>query len=86
MKIVVIPRKKNRKAFSLIELSIVIVIIGILLVGVIGAKHLISKSRLTTAMAMTRSSPINGTLNSKLWLETSLAEISLGENWVKLHI
>ena len=64
--------KKPHKAFSLLEISIVILIIGILLIGVIGAKHLIKKSRITTAQNLTVSSPINGILDNSLWLESSL--------------
>ena len=62
----------SKSAFSLLELSIVILIIGILLIGVIGAKHLIKKSRITTAQNLTVSSPINGILDNSLWLESSL--------------
>lgn len=69
--------KKNRKAFSLIEVSIVILIIGILIIGVIGAKHMIKKARISAAQSITRSSPISSITNNKLWLETSLAEIVL---------
>ena len=68
----------NIRAFSLLELSIVIIIIGVLLAGVIGSKHLVKKAKINSAQAITRSSPISGTLGNKLWLETSLAEISLG--------
>ncbi|MBL6664618.1 MAG: prepilin-type N-terminal cleavage/methylation domain-containing protein, partial [Rickettsiales bacterium] len=71
--------KKSKSAFSLLELSIVIVITGILIIGVVGSKHIIAKSRITTAQSLTRSSPVNGILNNKLWLESSLAEVSLGE-------
>lgn len=70
---------RKRKAFSLIELSIVIVLIGVLTLGVIGSKHLLKKAKINTAQAITRSSPISGIPNNKLWLESSLAEISLGE-------
>jgi len=69
-----------RRAFSLIEVSIVIVIIGLLIAGVVGSKHLVNNARITTAQAMTRSSVINGTLNNKLWLESSLDEVNFGED------
>jgi len=71
---------KIKKAFSLIELSIVIVIIGLLLIGVIGSKHLVKKARISSAQAITRSSPANGIPNNKLWLESSLDEIHLGDD------
>jgi prepilin-type N-terminal cleavage/methylation domain-containing protein len=64
--------KKTKKAFSLLELSITILIIGILLIGVIGAKHLIKKSRISTAQNLTSSAPISGILDNALWLESSI--------------
>jgi prepilin-type N-terminal cleavage/methylation domain-containing protein len=36
-----LPSSSHQSAFSLIEVSIVILIIGILLIGVVGAKHMI---------------------------------------------
>lgn len=69
-----------RTAFSLMELSIVIVIIGLLLAGVVGSKHILKKARINSAQSITRSSPLNSTVGNKLWLESSLAEISLGKN------
>lgn len=64
--------KPKKSAFSLLELSIVILIIGILLIGVIGSKHLIKKTRLASAQSLTTNSPINGILGNALWLESSL--------------
>ncbi|MDX2082758.1 MAG: prepilin-type N-terminal cleavage/methylation domain-containing protein [Rickettsiales bacterium] len=63
---------KNRNihsAFSLIELSIVILIIGILIAGITQGSALISKFRLATAKAVTQSSPVNSIKNLILWLE-----------------
>ena len=77
-----IKMKKNtplqKKAFSLLELSIVIVIIGVLLIGVIGSKHLVKKARINAAQAITRSSPISAVKGNKLWIESSLDELSFG--------
>jgi prepilin-type N-terminal cleavage/methylation domain-containing protein len=64
--------RPHKSAFSLLELSITILIIGILLIGVIGAKHLIKKSRISTAQNLTSSAPISGILDNALWLESSL--------------
>ncbi len=68
--------KKNPKAFSLMEVSAVILIIGIFIISVLGAKNLIKKARISAAQTITRSSPISGTVNNKLWIETSLSETS----------
>lgn len=63
---------RSKKAFSLIELSIVILIIGILIAGVTQSSRLIKKSRLQTAQTLTESSPVAGMKDLALWYETSL--------------
>jgi len=52
--------KKNKisQAFSLIELSIVILIIGILVAGVTQSSRLVTQFRLLSARNMTQSSPV----------------------------
>ncbi|MBP7710708.1 MAG: type II secretion system protein, partial [Rickettsiales bacterium] len=67
-----IAKKSKPHGFSLIEVSVVILIIGIFAASVFVADKMISKFRLKTAEALTRSSPINGITKSALWLETSL--------------
>ncbi|MDX2083443.1 MAG: prepilin-type N-terminal cleavage/methylation domain-containing protein [Rickettsiales bacterium] len=62
---------KKISAFSLIELSIVILIIGILIAGVTQGSRLISAFKLKTAQTLTESSPIAGTKNLVAWFETS---------------
>lgn len=59
------------RAFSLIELSIVILIIGIIIVGVTQGSRLISKSKLDTARSLTQSSPVSSIQNLSLWLEAT---------------
>lgn len=66
--------KKNLKAFSLIELSIVILIIGILVAGVTQSSRLISQMRLTSLRNLTRSSVVPTIQNLTLWLETTMPE------------
>lgn len=58
-------------AFSLIELSIVILIIGLIVIGIVGGRKLVSLSNLTKARTLTNSSPVNATENLILWLETT---------------
>ncbi len=62
-----------KKAFSLIELSIVFLIIGILVAGVTQSSRLIKQMRLQVAQNITYSSPINSIKDLKIWLETSQA-------------
>lgn len=61
----------NKKAFSLIELSIVILIIGILVAGVTQSSRLVKSFRLKTAQTLTQSSPVAGIKDLELWLEAS---------------
>ncbi len=62
----------SKKAFSLIELSIVILIIGLLVAGVVKGGQLYKKTQLATARNTTSNSPVNRTANLDLWLETTL--------------
>ena len=61
-----------KKAFSLIELSIVILIIGILVAGVTQSSRLIREFRVSTAESLTQSSPVASIKGLTFWLETSL--------------
>ncbi len=64
---------KNRKlAFSLIELSIVVLIIGILIAGVTQGSRLVRQSALKVAENLTRSSEVNSIPDLAIWLEPTL--------------
>lgn len=69
--------KKN--AFSLIELSIVILIIGILVAGVTQSSRLINQMRLMSARSMTLASPVPTVKNLIAWYE-SVGEKSFNES------
>lgn len=62
------------------EVSVVILIIGLLLIGVIGAKHMLKKARITSAHSLTKASPINAIKSNAIWLESSFDELNLGKN------
>ena len=64
---------KHSKAFTLIELSVIILIIGIMIAGTFIGSRLIAKSRLAAAESLARSSPVPGIKDNMLWLETSLS-------------
>lgn len=64
--------QKLAKAFSLIELSIVILIIGILVAGVTQSSRLINAMRLQTFRSLTLNSPVSSINGLVLWLETTL--------------
>lgn len=62
----------NKKAFSLIELSIVILIIGILVAGVTSSSRLVSQTKLSSAKAITISSPVSSIQGLSAWYETTI--------------
>ena len=64
---------KKNSAFSLIELSIVILVIGILVAGVTESRGLITKFRLSSARSLTSSSPVNSMKDLILWLDATSA-------------
>ena len=61
-----------KKAFSLVELSIVILIIGIIAAGITQGSRLIRQSYLKTAQNLTQSSPVSSIEDLRLWYETSM--------------
>ncbi len=65
---------KLKKAFSLIELSIVILVVGILIAGITQSSSLYQKFKLQTGINLTKSSPVAGIKDLSLWLETTLPE------------
>ena len=68
--------KTNSKlrAFSLIELSIVILIIGILIAGVTQGSRILSQAKLNNARTLTKSSPVSSIKNLALWVEATSEE------------
>lgn len=73
--------KKNR-AFTLIEMSVVLIIIGLLAAGTMGGISLIKSSRLATARALTSRSPIAGIDGLVAWYETSSVDsLKAAENY-----
>ncbi len=63
---------KKTKAFSLIELSIVVLIIGILIAGVTQGSRLVRQSKIKSAQNLTQSSNVASIPDLAMWLETSL--------------
>jgi prepilin-type N-terminal cleavage/methylation domain-containing protein len=63
-----------KKAFSLIELSIVILIIGIIIAGVTQSSVLLAKVKIQSAQILTKNSPVAGINGLSLWLEPTLSE------------
>lgn len=66
-------KKRIRLAFSLIELSIVIVVIGILVLGITKGSRMVYEAKLKSARALTAGSPVASISDLSLWLETTLS-------------
>jgi prepilin-type N-terminal cleavage/methylation domain-containing protein len=63
---------KKNSAFSLMEVSIVVLIVGIIIAGTLQSSALVRKMRLNTAKSLTRSAPVPGIKDLVLWYETTL--------------
>ncbi len=64
--------KKN--AFSLVEISIVIVVISILIAGIMEGRILVKKAKVSEAKTQTVNSPVANIGGLLLWYETTLEE------------
>ena len=65
---------KKHSAFTLLELSIVIILIGILVGGVMKGGNLINSARLTSARSFTSKSPVPEIEGLIAWYETSSSD------------
>lgn len=63
---------KKATAFSLAEISVVILIIGILIAAISQTQAILKKAKLTNAQSLTKNSPVIETEGVLLWYETSL--------------
>jgi len=73
-----IKKSSLKKAFSLIELSISAIIIGILIAGIVSGKRLINQVAFRSAQSLTKSSSITSIPDLALWLEPTLDESITG--------
>ena len=64
-------KSSNLKAFSLIELSVVILIIGVLVLGVTQGSRMMREAKLTSARSLTTSSPVASIEGLAMWLEAT---------------
>jgi prepilin-type N-terminal cleavage/methylation domain-containing protein len=79
----------KRLAFSLIELSVVILVIGILVIGITQGSRIMNEAKLKSARALTASSPVAATSGLVMWLEstseksfdTGVGNGGLVQNW-----
>ena len=73
----------KKSAFTLVELSIVLAIIGIIVVGVSQGGVMIGKARLANARAITASAPVADIDGLLAWYETSLKDSLLPSESIK---
>ena len=66
--------KNYKKAFSLVEISIVILIIGLLIAGISKAGDMIFDVSLKSASSLTKGAKVGRMANLALWLETTANE------------
>jgi prepilin-type N-terminal cleavage/methylation domain-containing protein len=67
-------KKHPPKAFSLIEISVVILIIGILIAGISTGVDLFYDSKLATAQSLTKSAPVRRIEGLFTWIEATSPE------------
>jgi prepilin-type N-terminal cleavage/methylation domain-containing protein len=61
----------NKYGFSLIELSVVILVIGILVIGITQGSRIITQAKLSSARTLTKGSPVNSISNIVIWLDAT---------------
>ncbi|MFT6106337.1 MAG: prepilin-type N-terminal cleavage/methylation domain-containing protein [Rickettsiales bacterium] len=66
--------KRQKRGFSLVELSIVILITSVLIGGIVATNSLTESARLSAARSMTTSSPVKDVDGLILWLETTMPQ------------
>lgn len=66
--------KNSSRAFSLIELSIVILIIGILIAGITQGSRLFIRAKINSARSATQSSPVASISGLSVWWEATREE------------
>jgi len=72
--------KKQRRAFSLFEISIVILIIAVLIGLVTSGARVMSAHRIYTARALTRSGPVTTIPNLVFWIDASAEGVLTNRN------
>ncbi len=76
-----ILRHDNKSAFSLTEVGIALIVLGLLIAAIFAGNALINKARLTSARALTRSAPMTTIDGTALWVEGVMEDaIRIGTN------
>jgi len=64
---------KKHRAFSIVEIAIVLLIVSLLMAGILNGTSLISDASVATAQKLTTNSEVNTIESLSLWLESSFA-------------
>jgi type II secretory pathway pseudopilin PulG len=64
---------KRNRAFSIVEIAIVLLIVSLLMAGILNGTSLISDASVATAQKLTTNSEVNTIESLSLWLESSFA-------------
>jgi len=67
-------KNKINTAFSLVEISIVVLIVGLLIAGISKASDMIFDANLKTGRSLTKGAKVNRMPSLSLWMETTLSE------------
>lgn len=71
---------RANKAFSLIELAIVMVVIGVFVAGIYQASSLFYKSKLQSARALSNASDVNSIKNLLFWFDSTREGVFINSN------
>jgi hypothetical protein len=79
----------NKKAYSLIEIALVIIVISIIIAGSLNGVEMIKKARVTSAQTLTQQAIVPNIKGLWVWLETTLPQSFLEserDNGLKISV
>lgn len=68
-------KNSQKSAFSLLEASIVVLVVGVIIAGVVTGSKLISESRLKSARALAQAAGISGIDGLVLWIDSTAENV-----------
>ena len=67
-------KKNKNRAFSLMELSVTLMIVGIGIASIVQTNSLLTDMKINSAASLTKSSPVGSIKGLSLWLETTTTD------------
>jgi prepilin-type N-terminal cleavage/methylation domain-containing protein len=74
---------KKKLAFSLIELSVVILVIGILVIGITKGSRIMQSAKISKLTSLSKSSPIASMANLVMWYDATSKDSYSNANSLK---